>query len=73
MLSGVNLPEKDQPILAAAFKARATHLLTGDRRHFGECFGKRICGVLIQTAGPISSQQIEAELRTVSCRVRFAV
>jgi uncharacterized protein len=46
---GVNLPEKDEPILAAAINARATHLLTGDRRHFGKCFGKRIRGVLIQT------------------------
>jgi predicted nucleic acid-binding protein len=46
---GVNLPEKDQPIMAAAINGRATHLLTGDRRHFGKCFGKRIRGVLIQT------------------------
>ncbi len=45
---GVNLSEKDQPILTAAINARATHLLTGDRRHFGKCFGKRIGGVLIQ-------------------------
>jgi uncharacterized protein len=47
-LLGVNLPEKDQPILAAAIHARATHLLTGDRRHFGTWFGKRIRGMLIQ-------------------------
>jgi uncharacterized protein len=44
----VNLPEKDRPILAAAIHARATHLLTGDRRHFGRCLGERIRGVLIQ-------------------------
>ena len=43
------LPEKDRPILAAAINARATHLLTGDRRHFGEFYGKRISGVLIQS------------------------
>jgi predicted nucleic acid-binding protein len=43
-----NLPEKDQPILAAAISARATHLLTGDRRHFGNYYGKRVGGVLIQ-------------------------
>ena len=46
-----NLPEKDQPILVAAINARATHLLTGDRRHFGEFYGRRIGGVLIQSPG----------------------
>ncbi len=44
-----SLPEKDRPVLTAAIAARATHLLTGDRRHFGKFFGKRVCGVLIQT------------------------
>ncbi len=48
-LSKVNLPEKDQPILAAAIAARATHLLTGDKRHFGRWIGKRLLGVLIQS------------------------
>lgn len=48
-----NLPEvrslrvKDVPILAAAIAARATHLITGDRRDFGAHFGKRLGGVLI--------------------------
>jgi uncharacterized protein len=45
---GGNLPTKDQPILLAAIDARATHLLTGDRRHFNACYGKRIRGVLVQ-------------------------
>lgn len=31
----VPLEEKDRPILHAAIVARATHLLTGDIRHFG--------------------------------------
>ena len=47
--SEVSLPEKDQPILVAAVAARATHLLTGDKRHFGPWIGKRIRGVLIQS------------------------
>jgi predicted nucleic acid-binding protein len=47
--SAAHLPEKDRPILAAAIDARATHLLTGDRRHFGQWYGKRIGGVLIQS------------------------
>lgn len=44
---GVHLPEKDVPILVGAIAARATHLLTGDDRHFGAYYGKTIEGVLI--------------------------
>ena len=29
------LPQKDQPVLAAAVLARADFLVTGDRKHFG--------------------------------------
>jgi predicted nucleic acid-binding protein len=46
---GVRLPEKDQPILAAAILAEATHLLTGDKKHFGDYFGQTVLGALIQT------------------------
>lgn len=31
----VVLPEKDCPILLASIRAHATHLLTGDKQHFG--------------------------------------
>jgi predicted nucleic acid-binding protein len=31
----VSLPEKDRPILEAAIRCKAIHLLTGDRKHFG--------------------------------------
>ncbi|MEP6600520.1 MAG: PIN domain-containing protein [Nitrospirota bacterium] len=41
------LPDKDRPILLAAIAARATHLLTGDYKHFGPLYGKAIEGVLI--------------------------
>ena len=44
---GVSLPEKDAPILAAAIASGATHLLTGDVKHFGRHFGQIIEGVLI--------------------------
>ncbi len=47
LYSTVKLPEKDQPILLAAIGAGATHLLTGDFRHFGPFYGERIQGVLI--------------------------
>jgi hypothetical protein len=39
------------PILLAAIEARATHLLTGDIRHFGLYFGKRIEGIRIMLPG----------------------
>ena len=48
---GISLPEKDAPILLAAIEVRATHLLTGDVRHFGPYFGKTIEGVLIMLPG----------------------
>jgi predicted nucleic acid-binding protein len=41
------LPEKDRPILLAAIAARASHLITGDFRHFGSFFGKSVHGILI--------------------------
>ncbi len=44
---GMILPKKDRPILRAAIQARATHLLTGDKRHFGVYFGQRCGGVLV--------------------------
>ncbi len=44
---GLDLVEKDRPILAAAIEAGATHLLSGDRDHFGKLFGRSVAGVLI--------------------------
>lgn len=49
--SGVSLPDRDAPILMAALEAQATHLLTGDIRHFGRYLGKRICGTLVVLPG----------------------
>jgi uncharacterized protein len=45
--AGVNLPDKDKPILRAAIDAQATHLLTGDIKHFGHYYGQKVGGVLI--------------------------
>jgi predicted nucleic acid-binding protein len=39
--SHIRLPIKDRPILRAAITGRATHLLTGDRKHFG-CYFNQI-------------------------------
>ena len=43
----VEIVEKDRPILESAIGASATHLLTGDRRHFGHLLGKTILGTQI--------------------------
>jgi predicted nucleic acid-binding protein len=47
----ISLPEKDVPIVLAAIAARATHLLTGDVRHFGPYLGKKIEGITIVLPG----------------------
>ncbi len=47
--SDSGLPNKDEPILAAAIAAGCTHLLTGDLRHFGHLYGRAVHGVLVQT------------------------
>jgi predicted nucleic acid-binding protein len=41
------LPYKDKPILAAAINAKANYLITGDIRHFGKYFSKKVEGVTI--------------------------
>jgi len=46
---GVSLPDNDAPILLAAIAAEATHLITGDVRHFGPYLGRTIEGILILT------------------------
>lgn len=43
----IDLPEKDWPILIGAIDAKATHLITGDKDHFGKYFDTTIAGVLI--------------------------
>ncbi len=47
--AGLDFCEKDRPVLAAAFGARATHLVTGDRRDFGRFLGKTVAGMLVRT------------------------
>ena len=41
------LPEKDQPVLAAAIRMRCAALVTGDRTHFSALYGKSVAGVTI--------------------------
>lgn len=46
-LEGLDLPDKDTPIMLAAVEAGATHLITGDFTHFGPHYGKVVAGVLV--------------------------
>jgi hypothetical protein len=59
LFSTIDLPDKDQPILLAAIGVGATHLLTGDFRHFGPYYGKRVEGVLILPPGAYLSLSAE--------------
>jgi hypothetical protein len=45
--ANIALVQKDAPILQAAIGVQATHLLTGDVKHFGHLFGVTVQGVLI--------------------------
>jgi uncharacterized protein len=47
LASSVGLPDKDVPILAAAISGKATHLVTGDVRHFRPLYGVTVGGVLV--------------------------
>jgi hypothetical protein len=51
LFSTLQLPDKDRPVLLAAIGVGATHLLTGDFRHFGPYYGRRIEGVLVLPPG----------------------
>jgi uncharacterized protein len=51
LLRRVSLPDKDLPILQAAIAARATHLLTGDIRHFGPYMDREVEGIVVMLPG----------------------
>ena len=48
---GVQLPDKDVPILLAAIESGCNVLLTGDKQHFGALYGQELEGVLVQMPG----------------------
>ena len=45
----VELPLKDRPMLTAALRADASHLVTGDLTHFGPYLGRSVQGMRILT------------------------
>jgi len=54
---GIQLREKDWPILGGAVAAGATHLITGDQRDFGPFFGSELFGVMILPPSAYLSQR----------------
>ena len=59
LFSTTELADKDRPVLLAAIGIGATHLLTGDFRHFGPYYGKRIEGVLVLPPGGYLASRTE--------------
>ncbi len=57
----IELPAKDQPIFLAAVQAQATHLLTGDKAHFGSYMNKssETQKIIIQTVADFFRDLIE--------------
>ena len=53
----IDLPTKDRPIFEAALISKATHLLTGDTRHFGVYMGRPelTYGITVQTVAEFLS------------------
>src|SRR5579863_1028460 len=45
--AAIRLDSKDRPILLAAIHGKADFLLTGDARHFGHLYGRRVEGVTV--------------------------
>jgi predicted nucleic acid-binding protein len=56
------LPDKDVPILAAAIAARASALVTGDRRDFGHLYGTTIDGVGVLTSAEAVSKALSSRV-----------
>jgi predicted nucleic acid-binding protein len=48
--------EKDRPILAAAIHLHCQALVTGDRTHFGELYGRSIRGVAVHSPRSLAEE-----------------
>jgi len=55
----VALKEKDLPILGGAIAGKATHLLTGDERDFGEFFGQTVQGVKVVSPRMLADELVK--------------
>lgn len=64
------LPEKDVPILRAAVAAGCTHLITGDRQHFGHLFGTTVAGVLVLRPAEYLARRAQRQAHRSGCTTR---
>jgi uncharacterized protein len=55
-VAGIELKDKDRPILGAAIAAQCSRLLTGDERDFGCLFGKTVFAVKVTTAKMLADE-----------------
>jgi predicted nucleic acid-binding protein len=60
LVSEVKLPAQDVPVLAGAVGSRCNYLWTGDKRHFGELFGKVVHGVTIVSGIHLADVLVQA-------------
>ncbi|MHB8523795.1 MAG: PIN domain-containing protein [Limisphaerales bacterium] len=58
----VTLESKDIPILGGAIAGKATHLLTGDARHFQRHYGKTIQGVKVVSPKMMADELVKRRL-----------
>jgi len=58
------LPDEDAPIFAAAIEAGAAVLVTGDRRHFGNLFGRTFEGMRVLRLGPTLGLLLDQRAKT---------
>jgi predicted nucleic acid-binding protein len=54
-VSALNLPPKDQPVLAAAIRHGCDVLVTGDRTHFGFLYERTLHGVTIRSPSSLAA------------------
>ncbi len=45
--TSISLPSTDRPVLAATTAARVDFLITGDRKHFSQFFGRPVSGTAV--------------------------
>jgi uncharacterized protein len=55
----IALADKDKPILGGAIGCQCTHLLTGDKTHFGSFYGREIQGVRVVSPRLLADHLLE--------------
>jgi predicted nucleic acid-binding protein len=58
----VQLAEKDIPILCGAIASKAEYLLTGDKKDFGQLYGRKVQGVKIVSVEMLVDALIERKI-----------